>query len=855
MSLPPDDPEATRRDLANEDQPTEAGAAIARAGASGEGFATGARFAPGTIVSGRFRVVNLVGAGGMGEVYRAEDLRLGQTVALKFVAPEIAHQPQVIDMLHREVRLGREVSHPNVARLHDIFDWDSHTFVSMEFIDGENLSSLLRRIGRLPQDKGLEIARGIARGLAAAHARGVLHRDLKPANIMIDGRGEAKITDFGIAVAGEDSSQRAAGTPHYMAPELLMGEPATARSDIYALGVVLWELFTGRRLWKGSSLAEIRREHLEMPPAPSSFQPDIEPRLEQTILDCLAADPADRPRSVAEVLTTLPGGDRLAQALAAGETPSPDAVVAAEVRGTISTSAGLAMLAGLAILLAMVAQLHRLNSSTALTDWSRAPLVLEDRALEIVRMFDLEPPPHHDLVMGRDDTVLSWLAETDQSIDRWNRLKSLPLYTVTWRGARQPMATVPDPRLGAPPTAFANEVEFDLQGRLRGLTFRERTGPVDPDQLIALTELADLRPVDPILSPPIDVHSQRAWIGSRPGVGLDERLEIGMRDGTPVWLEVRGPWTEEPLVRELPFATRSLQIFLLVSGLLIIASAGFFAWRNIRLARGDRSGALRIAGFTSLATSLALLIGASWPPWLGDRIWILRQILKDALYAGALIFVLYLALEPLVRRTWPGLLISWRRLLEGRWRDGLVGRDVLIGLLGGVAHSVLASATWLSSVLAGEPPSLAGGGHLQHLISGRSALGALTLSSNRAVFFGLAFVFLLSLFAVLTRRRWAAALCMFLLMNLAFYLAIGKLIPVSPLIAILIVGVMARFGLLSTVVMHFAFTATFHYPVLADPSRWFFFSSILPILVISIAALVAFRSATGVLSRSGPAAG
>src|SRR5258708_23216580 len=158
-----------------------------------------ARFIPGTMLAERYRIVGLLGRGGMGEVYRADDLKLGQPVALKFLPEHLLSDGAALARFHREVRIARQVSHPNVCRVYDIGEIEGRHYLSMEFIKGEELSSLLRRIGRLPADKATEIARQLCAGLAAAHNRGVLHRDLKPANVMIDENGNLRLTDFRIA--------------------------------------------------------------------------------------------------------------------------------------------------------------------------------------------------------------------------------------------------------------------------------------------------------------------------------------------------------------------------------------------------------------------------------------------------------------------------------------------------------------------------------------------------------------------------------------------------------------------------------------------------------------------------------
>ena len=218
------------------------------------------RFAPGALLDGRYRIIGLLGRGGMGEVYRADDLRLGQPVALKFLPETLRHDPVRLAQFHNEVRTARQVSHPNVCRVYDIGEADGLLYLSMEYVDGEDLASSLRRIGRFPEDKAADIARQLCAGLAAAHQRGVVHRDLKPANVMLDGAGRVRVMDFGLAAVGRVEDVRA-GTPAYMAPEQLLGREVTAKSDIFALGLVIYELFTGRRAFSATTVAELVSQH------------------------------------------------------------------------------------------------------------------------------------------------------------------------------------------------------------------------------------------------------------------------------------------------------------------------------------------------------------------------------------------------------------------------------------------------------------------------------------------------------------------------------------------------------------------------------------------------------------------
>jgi serine/threonine-protein kinase len=260
----------------------------------------GGRFVPGQIVAERYRIVALAGRGGMGEVYRAEDLKLSQIVAIKFLPESVSKDAGALARFHSEVRIARQVSHPNVCRMFDIGDADGITFLTMEYVDGEDLSSLVRRIGRLSTDKATEIARQACAGLAAAHDRGVIHRDLKPANLMLDSAGRIRITDFGLAgiAANIAGAEVRAGTPAYMAPEQLAGKAVTIKSDLYSLGLVLYEILTGKRAFEAATLPELMRLREESAPtSPSSLVRDLDPLLDRVIMRCLERiRPYGRPR-------------------------------------------------------------------------------------------------------------------------------------------------------------------------------------------------------------------------------------------------------------------------------------------------------------------------------------------------------------------------------------------------------------------------------------------------------------------------------------------------------------------------------------------------------------------------------
>jgi serine/threonine protein kinase len=290
---------------------------------SADGWPTreSAQLRPGSTLGTRYRIIGLAGRGGMGEVYRAEDLKLEQTVALKLLPEEVARDEARLSRLLDEARIARRVSHPNVCRVYDIGEAEGRHFLSMEWIEGQDLASVLRTEGRLPVDRATFIACQICAGLAAAHDCRVVHRDLKPSNVMLDARGVARITDFGLAavasvVRGEKARE---GTPHYMSPEQFAGEEVSFPSDIYSLGLVLYELFTGRKGYTGETLEELTQQRRELPAPPSSLAPDIDPAVEKLILRCLESDPTRRPPSARALVDALPGGDSIGEALIAAQ--------------------------------------------------------------------------------------------------------------------------------------------------------------------------------------------------------------------------------------------------------------------------------------------------------------------------------------------------------------------------------------------------------------------------------------------------------------------------------------------------------------------------------------------------------
>src|SRR3954465_7840053 len=397
--------------------PTAADGTLETAGPPAHGH----RFAPGSIIAGRYRVVALLGRGGMGEVYRAEDLTLDQPVALKFLSAGVAGDDSRLAQFHNQLRTARQVSHKNVVRLYDLGDADGRRFLTMEYVDGEDLASLLRRIGRIPQDKAVDLARQLCAGVAAAHERGVLHRDLKPANVMIDGNGDIRITDFGIATAAGDTAAATAGTPQYMAPEQLAGRPASIRTDIYALGLILFEIFTGRRAYDAKSLGDLRQLHdTGTVTTPSAIVRDLDPAIERVILRCLAKEPEQRPPSALTVAASLPGGDPVAAALAAGETPSPAMLVAAGEGDDASVGRGLAAFGLVIASLAILTPVSPRTTVAVRSPLEKPPAVLVDRMQQILASIgytDAVADSAYGVTANR--VFLLWIGTRDTSPRRW----------------------------------------------------------------------------------------------------------------------------------------------------------------------------------------------------------------------------------------------------------------------------------------------------------------------------------------------------------------------------------------------------------------------------------------------------
>jgi serine/threonine-protein kinase len=266
----------------------------------------------GTIFAGRYEILGTLGKGGMGTVFRARDRELDDEVAVKILRPEAIDEGATAGQtLKQEIRLARKITHRNVVRTHDLGEAEGLRFLTMEYVPGTTLRDILDKMSALALAPGLQIAKQLCRGLAAVHEAGIIHRDIKPMNIMVLPNGIVKLMDFGIARATEGVDFAApggqtVGTPYYMSPEQARGQELDARSDIYSVGVVLYELFSGKRPIEGSEALEVMRRHLTFePPALATVRPGLPELLERVIMSCLAKAPALRPPTANALYDTL----------------------------------------------------------------------------------------------------------------------------------------------------------------------------------------------------------------------------------------------------------------------------------------------------------------------------------------------------------------------------------------------------------------------------------------------------------------------------------------------------------------------------------------------------------------------
>jgi serine/threonine-protein kinase len=810
----------------------------------------------------------------MGEVYRAEDLTLGQVVALKFLPEVLSQDAAALARFHAEVRTARQVSHPNVCRMFDIGEDGGTLFLTMEYVDGEDLASVVRRIGRLSPDKATEIARQICAGLAAAHERGVIHRDLKPANVMLDGAGKIRVMDFGLAgvAASIKGADVRAGTPAYMAPEQLAGREVSSKSDLYSLGLILYEILTGKRAFEAATLPELMKQRESGAITnPSTLVRDLDPLIERVILRCLESDPEKRPATAFEVAAALPGGDPLAAALAAGETPSPQMVAAAGETTGLAPPVAVACLTAVILGVILYIAVGIKENGLARLHAENPPEVLAKKAREIISSLGYSAPPA-DSADGftYDSDFLAYLEKDNSQRPQWDRVlgEQPPVLRYWFRQSPREMSpegfwnqsyTPGVVTFSDPPTILSGMINLQLDPEGRLLYFqaippeKEESPPSSrPGDWLPLFAAAGLdhalfHPADSAWDSLASADTRAAWDGAWPGSGRPLHMEAAARRGKPVFFSLAGPWTKPTRMNQeqRTRADKISQIIGLSVALVIFAVSIFLAHRNYSRGKGDRQGARRLASLV-FALELSICVFRSHFVLTFDTIGILIFAISTGLFVSGFIWVLYLALEPYVRRNWPQTIISWTRFIGGRFRDPLVGRDLLFGVLLGFSWVFTFALGSFFLIRAGGSPQFA----IAEFLDGvreSIALGLVRIVSSIQT--TLVFFFLLVLLRVLVKNRWLAAAIFVLLFTVPRVLGADHPLIETP-IWLIIYGIAAfavvRFGLIVLATAVLTVDVLLNVPVTLDFSNWYAARSLCVVLgFVVIAAWGFYTSLAG----------
>ncbi|UCC31833.1 MAG: protein kinase, partial [Phycisphaerales bacterium] len=685
-------------------------------------------------------------------------------------------------------------------------------------------------------------------------------------------------TDFGLAGFVEDSSGKdvAAGTPAYMAPEQLAGREVSVKSDVYSLGLVLFELFAGKRLFEGATREQIDRlQSVTTPTTLSGLAEDIDPAVERVIQRCLEIEPSARPSSALAVAAALPGGDPLAAALAAGETPDPEMVAAAGEAGGLRPTiawAWLATLLGALILGTLVSDRAFLHQREAL---EKPPQVLADRASNLIRKLGYTDPPQ-DSAHGfiREPDYMRYVRGQARSPDRQDNVALGGPQPISFWYRQSPhllvavkhIASTGDWSRGAvsaddPPPSLSGMVAVRLDPRGRLLQFRAVPTQVDkiehqaegPDWLALFAEagldMARFEPVTSTWTPPVFADTRAAWKGSySEDSEIPIRVEAAACRGKPVYFHVLGPWTRPE--RDEPFAgdvgSGVAATTWSVIWLAVVIGAAVLGVRNLRLGRADRRGAAKLAVYVLSLSVLTWLFKASHVPDFSREQHLFTMGLAVALQSAIRYCFYYLALEPYARKLWPQSLIAWSRVLAGRFRDPLVGRDLLIGGVFGVSWWLLLLFVFLvASWLGSPPPQPPAPKLLNTLLGGRYVAAVFLENGVTAVFTGLAALMLFLLLRVVLRRQWLAIvvfLSVFTVVNALpanhYALWLGWALVNASFLFLLL-----RFGLFAAVAGIFvsSFFATF--PVTFDFSAWYIGASLTALVAALALGVYGFHTA------------
>jgi serine/threonine-protein kinase len=701
-----------------------------------------------------------------------------------------------------------------------------------------------------------------------------LHRDLKPSNVMLDSRGQVLLTDFGLAGLADQltGAEVRNGTPQYMAPEQLAGKEVTARSDIYSLGLVFYEIFTGKRPFEANTLADLIHAQTETTPVSlTSLVRDLDPAVERVILRCLDPEPSRRPSSALAVAAALPGGDPLAAALAAGETPSPEMVAAAGEGVGLAPHAAVPMLAAVVLGLAAFYVLQLRNSALERVSPQYSPEVLAQKARDLIQRLGFsEPPADSAYEYYWNSAYLQYVQKNDKPAPRWDEVfKGRPLPLQFWfRQSPYPLTGVEfhDDLLtpgiveqGDPPPILSGMVNLKLDAQGRLLYFeRIPQQKLEPDKdqsapdwntLFGAAGLdpAQFQPTEPLWTWLATSDVRTAWTGVWPGTTRPLRVEAAALRGQPVAFSLIGPWspTDRMPPRESTGREKGLFLFISVLTVAVIFGTWLLVRRNVKKGGGDVAGATRLAGWVGMAEMGLWLFRSHLALSMGTFAMFLIAI-ATAIFYAFVVRTMYLALEPHVRRRWPQTMISWTAVLAGHWRDPIIGRDILAGAVLAIAVKLINTIANLTLPVT-DPPDA---GATNVLLGIRSTVAVFFVGIPHGIRDTLLFFFVIFVLRVFLRNQWLATAGFMLIF--AAQSALQSNHPVIDGIATfvifgLIAALVLRFGLLALAVFIFVDSVASAVQATTNTSAWYFGNDLL--LLAGVLALAAWGFHTSIAGR------
>jgi serine/threonine-protein kinase len=652
-----------------------------------------------------------------------------------------------------------------------------------------------------------------------------------------------------------------------MAPEQLEGKEQTARTDIYSLGLVLYELFTSKKAFEAKTLAELieLRRNNTAPTSLSSLVKDLDPVIERVVERCLQTDPALRPSSALQVAAALPGGDPIAAALAAGETPSPEMVAAAPKQGILSPVVAGSLLAGFLVLVALGSWLTKYTAIYRLAPLGDSPEVLRARARDVMKSFGYSEPAidYADGFVLKID-YLDYIADNDSSPDRWQKMRSIAPgpYRYWYRQSPRYFETIEPLEYNKPALDISGMASLYLgvNGELHWFLGvppqrEQQTGErVNADWAIPFHAAGlDLKNFQPVTSTWVPLHAydeRAAWDGFDTAHPNDKiHVEAAAFRGKLVYFDTIYAWDRSGRQFEPGESGRNkvLTFMLIVITLLSLFGSAVLARRNLRLGRGDRRSAMRVA-IVFFVVRMLMWAFSEHHNGVADREFDLFVThLAFAVFLAAFLWLLYVALEPFVRKKWPGWIISWSRLLAGDYRDPLVGRDLLIGAVAGASLIALLGIGRIAPNWIGQATPVLNT-PATPIVNTHLFFSRFAAQLSAGLFLGFICVFLMLLFVTLLRSETLSLIVLGVLITIMGMLISDSsliMLPFVALSAFVVVFVMRRYGLLALCATCFVAHLYVFYPITTEFTAWYATDFTIALVICVVMSVYAAYTAVG----------